>query len=123
MIKGIGIDLIEVKRIKNAMAKKGFLERYFTEKEIIMFQEHNMNPQKVAGNFATKEAIVKLFGTGFRHVRLIDIEILRDAFGKPTVHLERRAMVLSSELLIDYIFVSIANTATHVTAVAIGEHV
>ena len=123
MIKGIGIDLIEVKRIEKAMSKKGFLERYFTEKEIIMFKEHNLNPQKVAGNFATKEAIVKVFGTGFREVRLIDIEILRDAFGKPTVHLERRALELSSKLLIDYIYVSISNTDSHVTAVAIGEHV
>lgn len=123
MIKGIGIDLIEVDRIKKAMEKKGFLERYFTEKEIIMFKEHNLNPQKVAGNFATKEAIVKLFGTGFRTVRLNDIEILRDNFGKPTVFLERRAMELSSRLLIDYIHVSISNTDSHVTAVAIGEHV
>lgn len=123
MIKGIGIDLIEVDRIRKAMEKKGFLERYFTEKEIIMFKEHNLNPQKVAGNFATKEAIVKLFGTGFRTVRLTDIEILRDNFGKPTVHLESRAMDLSSRLLIDYIHVSISNTDTHVTAVAIGEHV
>jgi len=123
MIKGIGIDLIEVNRIKKAMEKKGFLERYFTEKEIIMFKEHNMNPQKVAGNFATKEAIVKMFGTGFRTVRLTDIEVLRDNFGKPTVRLEHRAMDLSSRLMIDYIFVSISNTDSHVTAVAIGEHV
>lgn len=122
MIKGIGIDLIEVARIEKAMAKKGFLERYFTEKEIIMFQEHNMNPQKVAGNFATKEAVVKMFGTGFRTVRLSDIEVLRDNFGKPTVHLEQRAMELSSRLRIDYVYVSISNTDTHVTAVAIGEH-
>lgn len=123
MIKGIGIDLIEVDRIKKAMSKKGFLERYFTDKEIIMFQNHKMNPQKVAGNFATKEAIVKLFGTGFRTIRLNEIEILRDDFGKPTVRLEGKAMEVSSQLLVDYIHVSISNTDTHVSAVAIGEHV
>ena len=123
MIKGIGIDLLEVGRIQKAMSKKGFLDRYFTEKERMMFEEHQMNPQKVAGNFATKEAIVKMFGTGFRTVRLIDIEILRDELGKPTVHLKKRAMELSRMLLIDDIYVSISNTKTHVTAVAIGEQV
>jgi len=121
MIKGIGIDLIEVKRIKKAMKREGFLERYFTENEIMMFEEHHMNPLKVAGNFCTKEAIVKMFGTGFRNIRLIDIEVLRDDLGKPTVHLQHRATELSSRLRIDYVHVSISNTADYVTAVAIGE--
>jgi len=123
MIKGIGIDLIEVERIEAAMERKGFLEKYFTEKEIIMFKEHNMNAQKVAGNFCTKEAVVKMFGTGFRGVRLSEIEVLRDNFGKPMVILHGKAMELSSGLRIDYIHVSISNTDSHVTAVAIGENI
>lgn len=123
MIKGIGIDLVEIARIEKALQREGFLHKYFTEKEILMFQEHNNSPTKIAGNFSTKEAIVKMFGTGFRKVRLDEIEILRDNFGKPTVNLMGGAIILSSSLGIDYIHVSISNTDTHVTAVAIGENV
>lgn len=121
MIRGIGIDLIEVKRIEKAMMRQGFIERYFTFDEIMLFKEHNMNPQKVAGNFSTKEAVVKMLGTGFRKIRLKDIEVLRDAYGKPTVRLHNRALTLSGEMKIDYIHVSISNTKEYVTAVAIGE--
>lgn len=121
MIRGVGIDLIEVKRIEKAMAREGFLERYFTEREIELFRKHKMNPQKVAGNFATKEAVVKMMGTGFRKVRLIDIEVLRDVFGKPEVILHDAALILSGDLRLDYVHVSISNTESMVTAVAIGE--
>ncbi len=121
MIKGIGIDLIEVKRIAKAIKRKGFLEKYFTKREILMFQEHNMNPQKVAGNFCTKEAVVKMFGTGFRNIKLSDIEVLRDDYGKPIVVLKNYALELSINLIIKSIHVSISNTEDYVTAVAVGE--
>ena len=123
MIKGIGIDMVEIARIEKSMARLGFLKKYFTEKERMLFREHNNNPAKIAGNFSTKEAIVKMFGTGFRNVRLDEIEILRDHFGKPTVHLTGNAIKLSSSLGIDYIHVSISNTDTHVVSVAVGEKV
>ncbi len=121
MIKGIGIDLIEIERIKKAMEKPGFLEKYFTPAEIKMFEENGNKPSKVAGNFSTKEAVVKVFGTGFRQARLIEIEVLRDDMGKPVVHLTGGAAAVSAKLGIDYLYVSISNTDTHVTAVAIGE--
>lgn len=123
MIKGIGIDLLEVERIQKAIQKEGFLDRYFTKKEQEMFQQHHMNPQKIAGNFSTKEAVVKMFGTGFREIRLIDIEVLRDGLGKPIVKLENAGEALRLQLGIDNIWVSISNTKGYVTAVAIGEKV
>lgn len=121
MIKGIGIDLIEIDRIKKAMEKPGFLQKYFTEAEIKMFEEQGNKAAKVAGNFSTKEAVVKVFGTGFRQARLVDIEVLRDDMGKPLVHLTGGAAAVCAKLGIDYIHASISNTDTHVTAVAIGE--
>jgi len=121
MIKGIGMDTIEIIRIEDAMKKDGFLERYFTIKEIKFFEQHKMNPQKVAGNFCVKEAVVKMFGTGFRNVRLTDIEVLRDNFGKPFVNLQQGAMAISSAMHIDYIHVTITNTKDYASAVAVGE--
>ena len=121
MIKGIGIDLLEVDRIQKAIQKEGFLDRYFTKKEQEMFHQHQMNPQKIAGNFSTKEAVVKMFGTGFREIRLIDIEVLRDELGKPVVTLNNEGEALRIQLEIDHIWVSISNTKGYVTAVAVGE--
>ena len=70
-ILGIGVDIIEIYRIKEILDKNPrFLEKVFTSK---------------AGNFVAKEAISKSIGTGIRKFNLRDIEVLRDELGKPTV--------------------------------------
>lgn len=121
MIKGLGMDTIEVQRIAEAMKKSGFLERYFTHDEIQFFEQHKLNPQKVAGNFCVKEAVVKMFGTGFRSIRLEDIEVLRDEWGKPYVKLHNTALSIFSAMQLDCIHVTITNTKEYASAVAIGE--
>lgn len=121
MIKGIGMDTIEVSRIEKALRKEGFLRRYFTENELLFFERHKMNPQKIAGNFCVKEAVVKLFGTGFRDIRLKDIEVLRDDYGKPYVKLYNQALLTNDQMKIDVIHVTITNTKECASAVAIGE--
>ncbi len=88
-----------------------------------MFHEHKMNPMKTAGNFCTKEAVVKVLGTGFRKIVMKEIEVLRDDLGKPYVNLKGEALEVAKSLGIDRIHVSISNTKTHVTAVAVGESV
>ncbi len=83
MIIGNGVDIIEVKRIKNAIDKYGqsFLERIFTDRELKNAREHNSIYQHLAGRFAAKEAVFKALGIstlGFK-----DVEILNDKQGKP----------------------------------------
>ncbi len=121
MIIGIGIDLIAVERIKKASEKQGFLERYFSKAERVLFKNHKMNPQTIAGNFCVKEAVVKMLGTGFGRIQPIDVEVLRNQQGKPYVELYRSALEMQKELGVDTIHVSISNTVEYVTAVAIGE--
>lgn len=118
MIIGLGIDLIEIDRIKKACAKEAFLIRYFTEKEISTFRD---KPASLADNFAVKEAVSKVFGTGFVGFMPIDIEVLRDEKGKPYVKLYGGAKVLADSFKIKKLHVSISNTDTHATAIAIGE--
>lgn len=118
MIIGIGTDLIEIARIKKACEKEAFLVRYFTKNEIELFQN---NHTKAAGNFAVKEAVSKVIGTGFLDFSPIDIEVLRDDLGKPYVNLYGMARGRARQLKIHKIFVSISNTKEHVVAVAIGE--
>lgn len=90
MILGIGTDIIEIKRIEEAILKnKRFIEKVFSEKEIDMFKSRNMKSEVIAGNFSAKEAISKALGTGIRNFSLNEIEILRDELGKPIVKLSR----------------------------------
>ncbi|VYU59604.1 holo-ACP synthase [Clostridium tertium] len=86
MILGVGTDIIEIERIKNAVENtKGFLESIFTDKEVEMFKSRGMRFEVIAGNFSAKEAISKTLGTGVRGFSLKEIEVLRDELGKPVV--------------------------------------
>ena len=95
MIIGIGTDLIEIARVRKACEKQAFLTRVYTEKER---RQAGGNVSKLSGDFAVKEAVAKAFGTGFRKFMPIDIEVLRDEFGKPCVILHGGAKELAEEL-------------------------
>ena len=118
MIIGIGVDLIEVARVTRACDKEGFLKRYFTGQEIELIEK---DIKKAADNFAVKEAVAKVFGTGFQTFFPIDIEVLRTSEGKPFVNLYGKAEELAKELGINSIHVSISNTKEYTTAFAVGE--
>ncbi len=118
MIVGIGIDLVENKRIEKACLKEYFVRRSFTEKEQELIQ---LDSKKANGNFAVKEAVSKAFGTGFRQIRLKDIEVLRDELGKPYVNLYDNALKKARELNIITIHVSISNTQEYTIAYVIAE--
>jgi holo-[acyl-carrier protein] synthase len=118
MITGIGIDLIEVDRVTKACEKESFRKRYFTDKEIELIEN---DVKKAADNFAVKEAVAKVFGTGFQTFFPIDIEVLRTTEGKPYVNLYGKAEELAEKLGITVIHVSISNTKEYTTAFAVGE--
>ncbi|UUM11003.1 holo-ACP synthase [Clostridiaceae bacterium HFYG-1003] len=80
MIYGMGCDLAKIDRVNKVFDDRRKLERCFTEKEISLFSGR---PERVAGNFAAKEALAKALGTGFRGFSLKDVEILRDELGRP----------------------------------------
>ena len=85
-ILDIGVDIIEIYRIKELIDKNNrFLEKVFTVKEIEYFESKGLRAETIAGNFAAKEAISKSIGTGIRKFNLKDIEVLRNDLGKPIV--------------------------------------
>lgn len=118
MIVGIGNDLIEVERVERACEKMAFLKKYYTPAEIQLIEKQK---KKSADNFAVKEAVVKMFGTGFRKIEPIEIEVLRDALGKPYVNLYGMAAKLAKEQKINCIHVSITNTKKYASAFVVGE--
>lgn len=118
MIVGIGTDMIEIGRVVKACDKEAFLLRTFTDKELSMIEQ---NKGRAADNFAVKEAVSKMFGTGFRGIRLTEIEVLRDELGKPYAVLYGKAKELAEQLGIGKIHISITNTKEFASAFVVGE--
>lgn len=114
--RGIGIDIIEIERIKEGLARHGkpFLAKILTPKEQeYCFQQKDPHP-RIAGRFAAKEAIVKALGTGFgQEIGFLDIEILPDLSGCPIVSLTKTPLEEPIFLL------SISHCVNYATAVAI----
>ncbi len=122
MIKGIGIDIIEIDRIKRAVAKnKSFLTKIFTNKEIEYYQSKGSSIQTLAGMFCAKEAVSKAIGTGFRGFSFTDVEILRNQLGKPEVKLHSKAKELFEENNCTFVQVSISHCKAYANAIAILE--
>ncbi len=86
MVKGIGVDIIEIERVKKAIQRHPqFQSRVFTTQERD-YCLSKANPHlHFAVRFAAKEAILKAMGTGFRGIKWTDLEICRDELGKPFV--------------------------------------
>lgn len=120
MIKGIGIDLIEIDRVAAAVENtEGFLEKMFTGREIEYFRSRKMKAETIAGNFAAKEAFVKAVGTGFVGIDTKGIEVLRDEMGAPYVNILKEEMRSKMDGL--KIFVSISHSKTNAVAQVIIE--
>lgn len=90
MIKGIGLDIIEIERIEKIMARTDkFKKRILSERELAIFSTYSPSRKVefLAGRFAAKEAFSKAVGTGIGATcRLHDIEILRGDAGKPVLY-------------------------------------
>ena len=83
-ILGIGVDIIQNKRIKSSIKNKLFVSRTFGNKEIYFSKNTSNKTNYFAKRFAAKEALAKSIGTGFRNnLNFKDIQILNDKIGKP----------------------------------------
>ena len=119
MVIGVGMDMVEMDRVRKACEKQAFAERVYTEEER---RQAGEKLSRLAGNFAVKEAVAKALGTGFRGFMPGDIEVLRDELGKPYVKLYGGAKVQAAELGIVRIHVSITNTKEYAAAFAVAEN-
>lgn len=117
----IGVDMVELNRIKKSLEKnERFLERNFTEAERALFAEKSNPLQSIAANFAGKEAVSKVFGTGIRGFNLNDISIVRDELGKPIVVLYNGALEKAREMKIERVELSLSHTSEHAIAFAMA---
>jgi holo-[acyl-carrier protein] synthase len=90
MIFGIGIDIIEIERIKQSINRfdQLFLNKIYTQTELDYCQSKKNKFQHFAARFAAKEAIAKALATGWsKGFRWKDIEIFNEKSGMPNVTL------------------------------------
>ena len=115
----VGIDIIEVERVRRVYAHHGerFLRRVYTELEILQCRG---KVARLAGRFAVKEAISKALGTGLHGVAWREMEVVQLRSGRPSVRLHGNAKLRAEQLGISAFDVSIADLAQISIAVAIA---
>jgi holo-[acyl-carrier protein] synthase len=115
----VGIDIIEVGRIRKVFEKHGerFLQRVYTEREVWQCRG---KATRLAGRFAAKEAISKALGTGLHGVAWREMEIVQLRSGRPTVTLHGNAKQRAELLGLSAFDVSIADLAEFSIAVAVA---
>src|SRR5512136_2186623 len=121
MVKGIGVDIIEIARVRRSIETLGdrFLQKVFTPGEIAYCSAKNDRHQHFAARFAAKEAVSKALSTGWAgSFRWKDVEISNDVSGQPHVVAHGP---LEEQLASASIFVSISHSETHVVAMVVIE--
>ena len=127
MIKSIGTDFLEKSRIKKIFLKHGerLVEKILSNEESGEFNSKNSLEKKVSylsNNFASKEAISKVLGTGFSNgVYMKDIQVLRSAAGSPYASLKGVASKVAKDKGIENFHLSITDTKYYSLAFAVGE--
>jgi holo-[acyl-carrier protein] synthase len=114
----IGIDIIEITRIKKAINRWGldFLKRVYTETELELYYK---NPSSLAARFSGKEAVIKTLNS--RRIGLKEIEIISDFNGKPRVKLYGKAQLQARDLGLTNIDISLSHCHEYAAACAIGQ--
>ena len=114
MIVGSGIDLVEIGRIQQSMDRYGsrFLNRVYTGAEQAYCLRKRKAAESFAARFAAKEAGAKALGTGIRNgVSWLEIEVVREASGRPTIQFHGRAAQFAARLGVARATLSITHTA------------
>lgn len=118
-----GIDLVDTARLAAVIARQGeaFLTRVFTPEEIAYCRSHRDPAPYFAARFAAKEAVAKALRTGIgESAAFVEIEVLRDARGAPSILLHGSAARTAEALGIREIRVSLTHTAGHAAAMVIA---
>lgn len=99
MIRGIGVDVVAVARLRRWLEDEQLLARYFADQERdAIYQRRDGAALSLAARFAAKEAFAKALGTGFRGLNLRDVWVVNDALGKPELHVSGTAAVALSRV-------------------------
>lgn len=111
MIVGIGIDIVQIARIKAALDRLGerFAQRILTSTEMLRWQQQRQSAPWLAKRFAAKEALAKAMGTGIGKLSFQDIEVLRLESGAPALQLHGYGLTLQTQKQISAMHISLSD--------------
>lgn len=118
----VGIDLVEINRMKESVKNPRFCSRVLGSTEYSQLALRGFPVQSVAASFSAKEAFSKALGTGLRGFSLNEVELLRDENGKPSIKLSGNALRIAQERGLEF-SVSVTHTREYAAAVVIGQGV
>lgn len=123
MIKGHGVDIIDIPRVKDMVDKgRQFIEKVFNDNEIEYCEGKHKREIHFAARFAAKEAFFKAMGTGWRHgMKWTDISVQNDELGKPEINLSGITLEKFNEKGCSAIHLSISHIKDYAVASVILE--
>jgi holo-[acyl-carrier protein] synthase len=113
MIAGSGIDVVEIERIQHSIERFGqrFLDRVYRSSEQAYCLRKKNSAESFAARFAAKEAAAKALGTGMSHgVNWLEIEVVREPSGRPTLRFHGRAEQIAQRLRVIRASLSLTHT-------------
>jgi holo-[acyl-carrier protein] synthase len=114
VIAGTGIDVVEIDRIQRSIDRYGkrFLDRVYLDAEQAYCLRKRNSAESFAARFAAKEAAAKALGTGISYgVNWLEIEVVREPSGRPTLQLHGRAAQIAQSLGVIRTALSLTHTA------------
>lgn len=122
MITGLGTDIIEIARVREAFDRFGdrYRRRIFTECEQAFCDSHSAPMPHYAARWAAKEALVKALGTGFTAgIRWVDVAVLPAPGGQPLLTLSGKASEVARRQGVRAAHVSLSHGREYATAVVV----
>ena len=124
MIAGIGIDIVEIKRMQPWTGNSKLLQRFFHPDELAAsLSRGNSAAQSLAARFAAKEAFGKALGTGITNIALKDIMVTNRENGKPEIRLFGTAQKAFEKSGADRVHISLSHEKENAIAMVVLEEV
>ncbi len=122
MILGIGTDVVQLARVEKTWERFGvhFANRLLLSEEYEQFQKSKKPARFLAMRFAANEAVVKAMGTGFSHgIWIRDVGMVPNAWGQPQIVYSPRGEAMCEQLGVTHGFLTLADEAGLIVAVAV----
>jgi holo-[acyl-carrier protein] synthase len=122
MIVGLGLDLVDVRKLASSLKRESFRGKVFTPAEIAACSRLKNPAECYAGKFAAKEAFLKAIGSGLRQgIWFSQIQVLGKASGEPSIKVTGEAQRILQSLGSISVHVSISHTSGFAAAVVVLE--
>ncbi|MFN8005637.1 MAG: holo-ACP synthase [Terriglobia bacterium] len=124
MIVGMGVDIVEIEKLRLAMMRRGerLRNRAFTPIEVQYCEQRAQQYQHYAARFAAKEAVFKAIGSGWRNgVTWLDVEVINELSGKPVLRLSGKTLEFANALGAKKYWLSLTHTDHYAVAQVVLE--